>query len=119
RWAEAAELSERAAAAAGSELEGLRPAELLYEAGTIYAQHLGDEARAVAAFRRALDADPASRRPLTALAGVYRDHGRRPELLEVLQRLAAHETEPPARLSLQLEIAEVADAAGSVEAAIG
>lgn len=119
RWGEAAELHERAAQAAGGMPEPpLRPAELLVEAGRIYAQHLDDDARAGEALRRALTVDPDSRAALLGLVPLYRRAGSHDELLYVLQRLAALEPAAGEQVSLHLQAAEAAVAAGKVSAAI-
>ena len=67
-------------------------AALLGELATYYDTQLGDTARAITAYQRLLEADPASpataRRAAAALARLYEEAGRWPELRAVMRRQA-------------------------------
>src|SRR5690606_3427303 len=108
-WNRAIELRHRAI---GLCKDRARIAELLLEVGGIEESQRRDDAAALEAFQRVLEIEPSAPAALESCARLHRKAGRSQELLDTLRQQAQYVTQPERLLAIQLEIAELAAAAG-------
>ncbi|HEY6476702.1 MAG TPA: tetratricopeptide repeat protein, partial [Polyangia bacterium] len=77
------------------------------EIGDACAAHLGNRARAEAAYRQALAAEPARRSTIEKLLGMFREDERHAQTVEMLSALAAAEPSAATRAQLRREAARL------------
>ena len=106
RWQEAAE-----AFAARARLGGRGAAEAHFQLGRLWAEHLGDPARAVGHLDRAVAADPENVEALRLLAQLHAAAANHAGALEALRRLAPLVREPAAAAAIHGEIARLQEEA--------
>ncbi len=79
-------------------------------AAAIAVEELGDRARGMRLYRAILEDAPDDARSFDALAALYAEERRLPELLSLRQRELAETSDPDRRLVLRLAVAELVDA---------
>jgi tetratricopeptide (TPR) repeat protein len=108
RWPEATQALE-AAASAAPETDVVTRAALLGELAGYYDTQLGDAPRAIAAYTRWLEVDPSNpatvRRSTTALARLYQDGQKWPELRAIMRKQAEWAEDPSERRGLLARVA--------------
>jgi tetratricopeptide (TPR) repeat protein len=96
-----------------------RKKEILAQLGETHEEVLGEDREAVLAFRKALDIDPEHPKALKALDRLYRRQERWADLVPILERRVAGESDGEKLLELKLGLAEVfEDRIGRADAAI-